>query len=216
MQLFEIISKMQLVEKKEFTKIDLAKMLGVSYQYLQRIKNDIPAQYIEGLELKRGYKLRENESNINTNNDGAFEIPYWEGYADFEFIKRTDIPSLWEDKNFILSLNKSCENIRLIRIFNKKMDGGAYPYRENDIAYIDLGDCDYTDGGIYVFSTEIEDKKHLFIGMLNPNIDGDVVISYKNSVLPPKIRTIEQLQNVKFKVIGRVFYNKTRTGQVVS
>ena len=96
------------------------------------------------------------------------------------------------------------------------MDGGEYPYKENDIAYLDLSDTDCSDGGVYLFSTKTGGKKHLFIGMLNPNIDGNIVITYKNAVTLQKIRTPQELKEVNFKIIGRVFYNKTRTGQVVS
>lgn len=215
MKLIEAISIIQLKKKKRIKNSDIATKLGVSRQYISGLENeDLTQNFIEKLEA--AYGIMFDHANIGNTLDGSFEIPYWDGVKDFEFAKRTDITSMYEDKEFIRSLNKECDNIRLIRVFNKKMDGGIYPYRENDIAYLDLGETDCRDGGVYLFSTKTGGKKHLFIAQLNPNIDGDIVITYRNAVTLQKVRTLEQLKEVNFKIIGRIFYNKTRTGQTIS
>lgn len=215
MKLIEAISIIQLKKKKRIKNSDIAIKLGVSRQYISGLENeDLTQNFIEKLEA--AYGIMFDHANIGNTLDGSFEIPYWDGVKDFEFAKRTDITSMYEDKEFIRSLNKECDNIRLIRVFNKKMDGGIYPYRENDIAYLDLGETDCRDGGVYLFSTKTGGKKHLFIAQLNPNIDGDIVITYRNAVTLQKVRTLEQLKEVNFKIIGRIFYNKTRTGQTIS
>lgn len=215
MKLIEAISIIQLKTKKRIRNSDIAEKLGVNRSYITEVeKSDLTQNFIERLEV--AFNVVFDHKTVGNTLDGSFEIPYWEGIKDFEFARRNDISSMWEDKNFIHSLNKNCENIRLIRIFNKKMDGGLYPYKENDIAYVDLGETDCRDGGVYLFTTKTGGKKHLFIGMLNPNIDGDTVITYKNAVTLQKTRTPEELKEVNFKIIGRVFYNKTRTGQVIS
>ena len=215
MKLIEAISIIQLKKKKRIKNSDIAIKLGVSRQYISGLENESLTQnFIEKLEAAYGIMF----DHVNTGNtlDGSFEIPYWDGVKDFEFAKRTDITSMYEDKEFIRSLNKECDNIRLIRVFNKKMDGGIYPYRENDIAYLDLGETDYRDGGVYLFSTKTGGKKHLFIAQLNPNIDGDIVITYRNAVSLQKTITLAQLKEVNFIIIVRIFYNKTRTGQTIS
>lgn len=215
MKLIVAISIIQLKKKKRIKNSDIATKLGVSRQYISGLENeDLTQNFIEKLEA--AYGIMFDHANIGNTLDGSFEIPYWDGVKDFEFAKRTDITSMYEDKEFIRSLNKECDNIRLIRVFNKKMDGGIYPYRENDIAYLDLGETDCRDGGVYLFSTKTGGKKHLFIAQLNPNIDGDIVITYRNAVTLQKVRTLEQLKEVNFKIIGRIFYNKTRTGQTIS
>lgn len=215
MKLIEAISIIQLKKKKRIKNSDIATKLGVSRQYISGLENeDLTQNFIEKLEA--AYGIMFDHANTGNTLDGGFEIPYWDGVKDFEFAKRTDITSMYEDKEFIRSLNKECDNIRLIRVFNKKMDGGIYPYRENDIAYLDLGETDCRDGGVYLFSTKTGGKKHLFIAQLNPNIDGDIVITYRNAVTLQKVRTLEQLKEVNFKIIGRIFYNKTRTGQTIS
>ena len=215
MKLIVAISIIQLKKKKRIKNSDIATKLGVSRQYISGLENeDLTQNFIEKLEA--AYGIMFDHANIGNTLDGSFEIPYWDGVKDFEFAKRTDITSMYEDKEFIRSLNKECDNIRLIRVFNKKMDGGIYPYRENDIAYLDLGETDCRDGGVYLFSTKTGGKKHLFIAQLNPNIDGDIVITYRNAVTLQKVRTLEQLKEVDFKIIGRIFYNKTRTGQTIT
>ena len=216
MLLVEAISAIQLKYKKRIKNSDLAEKLNVTRQYIGRFETnniELPQRLIEKIET--AYNIKFNLASSGTL-DGSFEIPYWDGVRDFEFAKRTDISSMWEDKEFIRSMNKSCEDIRIIRIFNKKMDGGTYPYRENDIAYLDLGDTDYSDGGVYLFSTKTGGMKHLFIGSLNPNIDGDVVITYKNAVTLQKTRTLAELKAINFRIYGRIFYNKTITGQTIS
>ena len=215
MKLIEAISIIQLKKKKRVRNSDIAEKLGVKRSYITEVeKGELTQNFIERLEAAYGVMF--DCANTDNTLDGSFEIPYWEGCNDFEFAKRTDITSMWEDKEFIRLMNKDYKNIRLIRVFNKKMDGGVYPYRENDIAYLDLGETNCDDGGVYLFSTKTGGKKHLFIGMLNPNIDGDIVITYKNAVTLQKTRTPAELKEVNFKIIGRVFYNKTRTGQVIS
>lgn len=225
MKLIEAISIIQLKKKKRIRNSDIADKLGVKRSYITEVeKGELTQNFIERLEAAYGVVF--DCKTIGNTFDGSFEIPYWDGVKDFEFAKRTDITSMYEDKEFIRSLNKECENIRLIRIFNKKMDGGIitkinnkidyYPYRENDIAYLDLGDTNCDDGGVYLFSTKTGGKKHLFIAQLNPNIDGDIVITYRNAVTLQKVRTLAQLKEVNFKIIGRIFYNKTRTGQTIS
>lgn len=215
MKLIEAISTIQLKTKKRIRNSDIADKLGVKRSYITEVeKKDLTQNFIERLEIAYGVQL--DHKAIGNTFDGSFEIQYWDGVKDFEFAKRTDIHTMYEDKGFIHSLNKECENIRLIRVFNKKMDGGIYPYRENDIAYLDLGETDCRDGGVYLFSTKTGGKKHLFIAQLNPNIDGDIVITYRNAVTLQKTRTLAQLKEVNFKIIGRIFYNKTRTGQTIS
>lgn len=215
MKLVEAISIIQLKKKKRIRNSDIADKLGVKRSYITEVeKGELTQNFIERLEAAYGVVF--DCKTIGNTFDGSFEIPYWDGVKDFEFAKRTDIHTMYEDKSFIHSLNKECENIRLIRIFNKKMDGGVYPYRENDIAYLDLGDTNCDDGGVYLFSTKSGGKKHLFIAQLNPNIDGDIVITYRNAVTLQKVRTLAQLKEVNFKIIGRIFYNKTRTGQTIS
>ena len=47
-------------------------------------------------------------------------------------------------------------------------------------------------------------------------IDSKKLLDYRNAVTLQKVRTLEQLKEVNFKIIGRIFYNKTRTGQTIS
>ena len=215
MKLIEAISVIQLKTKKRVRNSDIALKLGVKRSYITEVeRKELTQSFVERLEAAYGVML--NHNTIGNTLDGSFEVNYWDGVKDFEYLKRTDITSMCEDKNFIRSLNKECDNICMIRIFNKKMDGGTYPYCENDIAYIDLGDTDCSDGGVYLFTTKTGGKKHIFVAQLNPNIDGDIVITYRNAVTLQKTRTPAQLKEVNFKIIGRVFYNKTRTGQTIS
>lgn len=215
MNVVELISLMQLQEKREITKTELAKDLGVSYTYLQRIKNkDLPQHYIEGLEIKKGYKLQSNSpsSELHTMDDG-FEIPYWEECDRFgEYTKNPDIRSVWFEKEIIKKWGRDFNDLRIINIFNSKMAGGSYPLRENDVILFDKSETNYATSGVFVFTTGIGIHRNVFICFISPNPDATgLTFKFNNPNYPPKNYTYEQVKNANLVIVGRVIKNITLT-----
>ena len=216
MNVIEVISLMQLKEKKEITKTKLAELLGVSYTYLQRIKEkDLPQHYIEGLEHKLKYKLQSNSSssNLHTLDDGV-EIPYWEGCEEFgSFTKNPRVRSTWFDKEIGAGLwDRDFKTLRIINMFTNKMAGGTYPIFENDVLLFDISDTNFSKGGVFVFTTGEGCYKNLFICKVSPNPDATgVIFSYNNPNYQPKYYTYGQLEKAKFTIVGRVLKDITIT-----
>jgi len=207
MNIIEIISHMQLREKKAITKMRLAEMLGISYSYLQRFKDDdeLPEHYIEGLEIKLGYKLKDDIQSSSY---------LFDEKSGYNFTRANKLTILRGDKEIHQGWwNSNPDNIRALRVFDDRMDNPNTPEQLEigDIVSVDIGKTDIANGGVFLYTAELNGIKILRIARIKVQaIEGFVIFSWNNKdKYAPKSYTFEQLQQAKFKVIGRIMNNET-------
>lgn len=208
MKFIEAISIIQLKKKKRIKNVDVAEKLGTSKQYINNIDNnkDLSQNIIEKLEDAFDVKFNfdADMSSAHTLND-FYEIKYWERCEEFgTHTINPNIRSYWSDKELSKLWNRDYHNLRIINMFTDKMAGGTYPIYQNDVILFDKDDKDISNSGVYVFTTEVGGKEHLFIAGLSPKLDGSVLVYYGNEKYEDKLYSYETLKSVKLKVIGRV------------
>lgn len=217
MELFEAQSLASLILKEDLTqKTKFADRIGYTRSYLYEIeKKPLTQDFIEIVEAKLGIKLNtaSASSELHTKNDGA-EMMYWEkGLKYGDYTRSSKLRSVWTDKEIIKGFwNCKSINLRCIRVFDDRMEGGIDPLEEGDIVLIDTAKTDYTNGGVFLYTAELNGFKILRIARIAVKaIEGVVVFSWNNSdKYSSKTYTKEDLVNAKFVVQARVIHNATR------
>ena len=217
MELFEAQCLASLILKEDLTEISVfAKKIGYARSYFYKVKKKpLTQDFIEVIENKLGIKLTSQtaSSNLHTKNDG-YEIMYWEkGQKYGEYTKSSRLRSVWFDKEILKGFwSVTPANLRCIRVFDDRMEGGIDKLEEGEIALIDITQTDYTNGGVFLYTAELNGFKILrFARITVKAIEGVVVFSWDNSEkYAPKVYTPDELVNANFKVKGRVIHNATR------
>lgn len=201
---------------KWYDKTDAAKALGCSRNHFYQILDaELTKEQLLGLEEYWGISLITPASaeNIHTKDD-AWEIPYWERCAEFDLpLKNPLLITKWDDKTFYKYANKNYKNIRLINMFNDRMDGGVYPIAQNEVIIIDIGDTNYNVDGTFLFTTGPAGNEALSIARIESRLGGkSYYFTYPNEAYKHKSRPIDvkELKELNFKVHARVIKNGTR------
>lgn len=212
MKFIEAISIIQHDLKRRIKNTEVAEKLGVSKQYINNVENsnkDLTDNFIERLESAFGISLGEDSSELHTRND-SYEIRYWEGVKDFPFLYHPDYRSCWFEKEIIRKWHIDKENLRCVRIFNDKMDTGRYPFTENDLAFMNIGDTDYSDGGVYLFTSEVNGVKNIFFSFVEPTIDGKVAFYTAKNPERRRVFSPEEVEQYNITIVGRLIKDVTK------
>lgn len=217
MQLYEAQCLASLMLKEDLTsKTKFADRIGYARSYLYEIeRKPLTQDFIEIIESKLDIKLttKSASSELHTKNDGV-ELVYWEKGAKYgDYTKSPRLRTLWSDKEIIKGFwSLQSANLRCIRVFDDRMEGGIDSLEEGDIVTIDTSKKDYTNGGVFLYTAELNGFKILRIGRITVKaIEGLVVFSWNNSdKYPPKIYSKDDLSKANFEVQARVIHNSTR------
>lgn len=149
---------------------------------------------------QRGVELMEN----------VCEIPYWEGCKNC--IQELTSPRITRpiivDKDVtIKEWERKPENLRIIAMPDNRMDGEPLYVKRTNILFIDIADTNYANGGIYFY---ISKDKIAGVARIRVDMEGNVIFSFDNPLYNPKKFTIKQLEELKFKIIGRMVCNYSR------
>lgn len=148
---------------------------------------------------------QENETKLKGR---SYSIQYWEGECA-ELIKKDGVDDVNIDLQIIINEWKlKPENLIFIAMPGDEMNGGDYPLKNGDILIIDTSQTDIATSGIYFITTQ--DSKRVFVRRLVELMNGDVVVSVDNPVYAQfvnKTLTMEHLEVMDFKVVGRVVKN---------
>lgn len=151
-------------------------------------------------------KIKIDIPNVNTFSQAQkFEIKYCEELPD-EY-KTPSVTSKWEDIEIIENLwGRKKEDLRIIPMLGSSLEGYWYPIKNRDLLLIDTSITDLTKSGIFLFSTR--NNTNLFIRELILQLDGSVLLrAYEPNGNREAKYTAEQLEELDFRVIGRVFKN---------
>lgn len=203
----------ELIEKANITQAEAARILNVSNMAIsKRIlnpKSEAKVSEMQKIEQSIGKSLYHGAPKYDQVQIKYIQIP---GISD-AIIKSSFVKErLQFDREIVENAwNRVPENQRIIKMRGDKMETGLYPLRNNDILVIDISQNNVADSGIYLYSTEVNGEKEVFINNVNKRPDGCLRMSYFNPKYEEIIYSPEELVNMNFKVIARVVKNLSLT-----
>lgn len=142
---------------------------------------------------------------LNTTPADRVEIGYWEDLP--EDLKKSKIQSVWFDREIIENdWEMSPEHLRIIPMIGDKMTMYWYPIISGNILIIDTKQNYIMGNGVY-FATS-RNNTRFWIREMQVLINDDVQIKgFAPSGNTVKVFTKKQLDEVGFKIIGKVIKN---------
>lgn len=145
------------------------------------------------------------QSGSNQNDSDVIKIPYWEGLSN-EF-KIPDFNFVTAERNLIKYhwfLNPN--NLRIIPMVGDKMANYWYKINDSDILIVDTSHNYIRGNGVY-FATS-RNNTRFWIREMQMLINNDTQVrGFAPSGETTKIFTAAQLEEVDFKIIGKVIKN---------
>ena len=137
--------------------------------------------------------------------DDIIEIPYWEElpenlkHPEYSFVlaQRTSIEQGW---------GLEAENLRIVPMVGDKMTHYWYPIFNRDILIIDISQNHISGNGVY-FATS-QNNTRFWIREMQVLVNNDVEFKgFAPSGNTTRVLTHRQLEDVNFKIIGKVIKN---------
>jgi len=155
------------------------------------------------------------KKTLNISLSGLKQLEYYEiHYLEIEGlqnqrIKNNLVTTLWLDRELIeKDWRKSHENLRVTKMLGDKMNGGAHPLKNNDTLLVDISETDIINSGVYVYTTENEGEKLVFISGISIQANGDIKFYFTSpKTYQDKILSTKELEKVNFAIVGRVIKN---------
>lgn len=181
-----------------------------------RYFNDGNLKYEEMIILDK--IIKSNDSHVIISNDNDLDDLVSIHYIQIPGIDNSIIKSpyvkqqLRYDREMVENVwQRKAENQRIVKMRGDKMNHGDYPLANNDILMIDISEINVANSGIYIYTTDLEQGREVYISNVNKRPNGDVRMSYLNPKYEEIIYTPEQLQEINFTVWGRVVKNLSLT-----
>ena len=202
---------------KEVTKNQIGSVIGLSRQTVHRNKDRkleekdiIKLEKEFDISIPRTYSIIERATSDKDLSGRFVDIPYWhDEKCENQKIKDKSVTSIVLDLELIThKLNCKPENLRIIAMPGEEMDGGTYPLKNGDILLIDTSQKDYSNSGVYFVTTQ--NNKMVFVRRLLELMYGSISSSVDNPIYAPQVnKTLsqKQLEEIDFKIIGRVIKN---------
>ena len=200
---------------EEVKPYDMVKALGGNIsKYTYRRDNNGKFSKNEVNSLIAYFKNKEFIPNLNQNSttDNIIQFPvdrveigYWSELP--EELKNPKISSVWFDREIIENDWKmSAEHLCIIPMIGDKMTHYWYPIRSGDILIVDLNQNKIMGNGVY-FGTS-RNNTRFWIREMQMLINNDLEVKgYAPSGNTTKVLTNEIIQEVDFKLIGKVVKN---------
>ncbi len=218
MQLDAKIEALQNFTKHRITYEEIASVLGITRSAVgNRIQRKQPLKEFEEQKLDDYFLAKASE--ILTQNSTSpiqsmikefqtfdrVEINYWRGLPDD--LKNPRIASVWFDKEIIENAwGMRAEHLCIVPMIGDKMAHYWYPIRPNDILIVDTSQNYIMGNGVY-FATS-RNNSRFWIREMQVLINNDVEFKgFSPSGETTKIFTPQDLENVDFKLIGKVIKN---------
>lgn len=111
------------------------------------------------------------------------------------------------DREIVDAWRRDSQSQRIIKMRGDKMNAGDYPLRDGDILIIDISERDVANSGMYLYTTDSQLGREVFVSNVNISPDGNYRLSYFNDKYEDVIYTLEQIKEMNFTVWGRVIKN---------
>lgn len=204
----------QALEIAGLNQVEAANILNVTPMAVsKRVNKNSELKVSELIKLQEatGCNLLGNSSYDVSKRRERVEIKYlyltdtWD-----EKLKNPLVTSVWLDRELITNIwRKNPDDLRIVKMIGDRMCGGEYPLNNDDILIVDISEKEIINSGIYIFTTQ--DDENVFINTVEKKIDGGVRFTFFNKYYPDKVYTLQQLQDLDFKIIGKVIKNLSLT-----
>ena len=195
---------------------ELCRITGVKQSTMSNrasLNSDFTSDEI--MKLNEFYKINLFTNTRNNNNvayaakicppDDIIKIPYWSGLPDE--LKIPDFTCVTAERNVIKNhwyLNP--DSLRIVPMFGNKMANYWYKINDSDILIIDTSHNKIVGNGVY-FATS-QNNTRFWIREMQNLINNDVEFkAFSPSGNTTRVMTKQQLEEVDFKVIGKVVKN---------
>ena len=212
MKLKDKIQSLQNETKHKITYDIVGEALGITRAAVgnrilrnQELK-DYEEKLLDEFILENVYKnFTHKNTNVSTPLIDRIEINYWEELP--EELRNPKIASVWFDKEIVENAwGMSADHLCIIPMIGDKMTRYWYPIRSGDILIIDTSQ-DYIMGNGVYFATS-QNNTRFWIREMQMLINQEIEFKgYAPSGETTKVFTKEQLDDVDFRLIGKVIKN---------
>lgn len=204
----------QALKLAQINQVEAAHILNVTPMAISKRVNknsELKVSELVKLQDATGRNLFQSSTQDNNTRRDRIEIKYLNlGGTWNEKLRNPLVTSIWFDRELLTNIwRKNPENLRIVKMIGDRMNGGEYPLKNDDILILDISEKEIINSGIYIFSTQNDDN--VFINTVEKKIDGGVRFSFFNKYYPDKVYTAEELEQLDFKIIGRVIKNLSLT-----
>ena len=212
----QALDNLQNLTNVKITQEEFGKALGTSRANIsKRIKNNSILTLGEIKKLENYFEVKYNEIHLLSNNEltkfhsnvtnDRIEINYWQELPDA--LKNPKIASVWFDKEIVENAwGMKADHLCIVPMIGDKMARYWYPIRNGDILIIDTSQ-DYIMGNGVYFGTS-QNNSRFWIREMQILINQDIEFNgFAPSGNTSKVYTKDQLEEVDFKLIGKVIKN---------
>ena len=207
----DVIERLQNLTLSKINTTEIAEILHIPVRTLYtRSYRNSEVTPIELKKLEDAFNVNLFNSDTLKNehvlfNEDVIKIPYWEGLPDelkhpeysYVIAQKTSIEQAWQ---------LEADNLRIVPMVGDKMTDYWYRINDGDVLIIDISHNHIRGNGVY-FATS-QNNTRFWIREMQALINNDTQIKgFAPSGETTKIFTPQQLQEVNFKVIGKVIKN---------
>lgn len=209
MRFNQAFTTLQNLIKAEINQAELGRVLGVSranINYKKQANVLLSDEDVKKIETYYNISLTdETQNKIIAEKNDIVKIPYWSGLPDE--LKISDFTCVTAERNVIKNhwgLNP--ESLCIVPMVGDSLTNYWYPIRNGDILIVDTKVENIMGNGVY-FGTS-RNNSRLWIREMRIDINLNVEFrSYSPSGEEKKVYTLKELEEVDFKLIGKVIKN---------
>lgn len=205
------------------TKYSLDELIKISSYFNVDLVNYSSFGDIVPAEIKIETKTEENITSIDCPLEEIKEetkekyvvIPYWDESEKHKekVVNPCFTEFLLDVQKLINVYGRSADGLKIIAMTGDEMDGGTTPIKNNDILIIDTKVNNTSSSGIYFYIT----NKSVFVRRIAEIEGTGLYFSVDNPIYTDVLndtKTYKELEEVGFKVIGKVIGNETASGRM--
>ena len=201
------INNLKVLKGENITYSEFAKALGIKPASIsKRLSRN---SYINEKEMKLLEDYFNLDASCSFDKDRFIKLHYYKNDNLTHIIENPLISEIYMDGEVVKNMWRvNPENLRLIAMPGDKMEGSPshqLHIRNRDVLLMDTSVTDINFSGIYAYETLGGTK--IQISNVSTMTDGNVRFYYTNKVYSDEIRTQKRLQDLDFKVVGRIIKN---------
>lgn len=204
--IIEIQDIIQKLTKAKITQIDIAEALGCGRSNISlRSKSNSRLTFEEIKKIEQYFNISlNNQQTLQTDSD-IINIPYWSELP--EELKHPEYPYVLAQRVSIeKGWNVKPENLCIVPMVGDKLSKYWYPINDGDILIIDTSHNYIRGNGVY-FATS-RNNTRFWVREMQVLVNDDLEIKgFSPSGNNTRVLTRKELEEVDFKVIGKVIKN---------
>ena len=201
------INNLKVLKGENITYNEFAKALGIKPASIsKRLSRN---SYISDKEMHLLEEYFGVDASCSFDKDRFIRLHYYKNDNLKHIIENPLISEIYMDGEVVKNMWRvDPDNLRLIAMPGDKMEGQPshqLHIRNRDVLLMDISATDINFSGIYAYETLGGTK--IQISNVSTMTDGNVRFYYTNKVYSDEIRTQNRLNDLDFKVIGRIIKN---------